>query len=161
VYSTLLFLHSLGRWAVLGGLVYGIVRAYQGWLGNQPFTPLDNQPFTPLDNTVRHTVTTVAHVQLMLGYGLYFTSPLLKTFHLRDIEHDPGTLFFGFQHVAAMTVAIIVLTIGSALAKRQPTSTTKFRTMALWFTAALVLIFLAIPWPFLPLANRPYFRLPF
>ena len=153
MYSTLLFLHSLGRWAVLGGLVYGIVRAYRGWLGNQPFTLLDN--------TVRHTVATVAHVQLMLGYALYFTSPLLKTFHLRDSEHDPGTLFFGVQHVAAMTVAIIVLTIGSALAKRQLASPTKFRTMALWFTAALLLIFLAIPWPFSPLANRPYFRFPF
>ncbi|MBO0358087.1 hypothetical protein J0X19_09045 [Hymenobacter sp. BT186] len=153
MYSTLLFLHSLGRWAVVGGLVYGIARAYRGWLGNQPFTPLDN--------TIRHTVATIAHVQLMLGYALYFVSPLLKTFHLRDAEHDPGTLFFGFQHVAAMTVAIVVLTIGAARAKRQPTSTAQFRTMALWFTAALLLILLAIPWPFSPLASRPYFRFPF
>ncbi|WP_022824639.1 hypothetical protein [Hymenobacter norwichensis] len=153
MYSTLLFLHSLGRWAVLGGLVYGIIRAYRGWLGNQPFTSLDN--------TVRHSVATVAHVQLMLGYALYFVTPLLQTFHLRDTEHDPGTLFFGFQHVVVMTVAVVVLTIGSARAKRQPSSAAQFRTMALWFTAALLLIFLAIPWPFSPLPNRPYFRFPF
>lgn len=153
MYSTLLFLHSLGRWAVLGGLLYGIGRAYRGWLANQSFTAHDD--------TTRHTVATVAHLQLVLGYALYFTSPLLKTFHLRDAVHEPGTLFFGLQHVAAMTVAIVVLTAGSALAKRQPTSPTKFRTMALWFTAALLLILLAIPWPFSPWANRPYFRLPF
>lgn len=153
MYSLLLFLHSLGRWAVLVGLLYGIGRAYQGWFGRKAFTPHDD--------TTRHTVATLAHVQLALGYALYFTSPLLKTFHFRDAVHDPGTLFFGFQHVAAMTVAVVVLTIGSALAKRQPSSPTKFRTMALWFTVALLLIFLAIPWPFSPLANRPYFRFPF
>ncbi|MDF7811980.1 hypothetical protein [Hymenobacter sp. YC55] len=152
MYSTLLFLHSLGRWAVLCGLLYGMGRAYRGWRGHLPFTTHDN--------TTRHTVATVAHVQLMLGYALYITSPLLRDFHLRDAVHEPGTLFFGLQHVAAMTVAIIVLTVGSALAKRQSTSPTKFRTMALWFTAALLLILLAIPWPFSPLASRPYFRLP-
>jgi len=152
MYSTLLFLHSLGRWAVLGGLLYGMGRAYRGWRGRRPFTPHDD--------TTRHTIATVAHIQLVLGYALYFTSPLLRNFHLRDAVHEPGTLFFGLQHVAAMTVAIIVLTIGSASAKRQTTNVMKFRTMALWFTAALLLILLAIPWPFSPLASRPYFRFP-
>ncbi|MDQ2772464.1 MAG: hypothetical protein M3Y54_18410, partial [Bacteroidota bacterium] len=121
-----------------------------GWLGSRPFTPFDD--------TVRHTTATLAHVQLILGYTLYFVSPLVATFHLRDTEHAPTALFFGFQHVAAMTTAIVVLTIGSGLAKRQATDLAKFRTQALWFTAALLLIFVAIPWPFSPWANRPYFR---
>jgi hypothetical protein len=30
--------------------------------------------------------------------------------------------------------------------------------MALWFTAALLLILVAIPWPFSPFAQRPYLR---
>ncbi|OUJ74706.1 hypothetical protein [Hymenobacter crusticola] len=150
MYALLLTLHSLFRWVVLAGLLLGLGRAYRGWLGRRAFTRLDN--------TVRHTVATLAHVQLMLGYGLYFASPLVQAFHLRDTEHAPTALFFGFQHVATMTVAIVVLTIGSALAKRRTTSEEQFRTMALWFTAALLLILLAIPWPFSPFASRPYFR---
>lgn len=150
MYLTLLTLHSWGRWAVLLGLLFGLGRAYRGWLGHRPFTPLDD--------TTRHTVATVAHGQLILGYLLYFSSPLVRSFHLREAVHDPGALFFGVQHVALMTIAITVLTIGSALAKRRPTAPAQFRTMALWFTAALLLIFVAIPWPFSPLANRPYFR---
>ena len=150
MYLTLLTLHSLVRWAVLAGLLLGLFRAYRGWLGRRPFTPFDN--------TVRHTSATVAHVQLTLGYTLYFISPLVASFHLRDAEPEPGTLFFGFQHVVLMTLAIVLLTIGSALAKRRASDAAKFRTMALWFTAALLLIFVAIPWPFSPLANRPYFR---
>jgi hypothetical protein len=62
------------------------------------------------------------------------------------------------QHVACMTLAIVVLTLGSALAKRRVTDTGKFRAMALWFTAALLLILMAIPWPFSPFAQRPYLR---
>lgn len=151
MYSTLLFLHSLLRWAVLGGLLYGIGRGYRGWLGRHPFAPLDN--------TVRHTAATLAHVQLMLGYGLYFSSPLVGGFRLRDAGATSDARFFGLYHVLAMTVAIVVLTIGSALAKRRATDAARFRTMALWFTAALLLVFLAIPWPFSPFASRPLFRL--
>lgn len=151
MYLLLLTLHSWGRWAVLLGLLGGLGRAYRGWRGARPFTPLDD--------TVRHSVATLGHVQLTLGYGLYFVSPVTGAFHLRDAVHAPGALFFGLQHVLAMTVAVVVLTIGSALAKRRATDAAKFRTMALWFSAALLLIFLAIPWPFLPWAPRPYFRL--
>ena len=151
MYVLLLTMHSLFRWAVLAGLLLGLFRAYRGWLGSHPFTPFDD--------TVRHTSATVAHVQLLLGYVLYFVSPLVASFHVRDPAHAPGTLFFGFQHMLAMTLSIVVLTIGSSLAKRQATDPAKFRTMALWFTVALLLIFLAIPWPFFPWAQRPYFRL--
>jgi len=58
-----------------------------------------------------------------------------------------------------MTIAIVLLTIGSSVAKRQQTDRTKFRAMTIWFVLALLVIFAAIPWPFSPLANRPYFRL--
>lgn len=150
MYSLLLTLHSWGRWAVLLGLLLALARAYWGWLGSRPFAPFDD--------AVRHTAATVAHVQLALGYGLYFSSPVVRSFHWHRAVPGSAALFFGLQHVAVMTGAVLVLTVGSALAKRRPTASAKFRTMTLWFSAALLLIFLAIPWPFSPLASRPFFR---
>jgi hypothetical protein len=150
MYLTFLTLHSWARWGVLLSLLFGLGRAYRGWLGGRSFTALDE--------TTRHTVATIAHVQLVLGYLLYFNSPLVRAFHLRDATHDTGALFFGLQHVALMTLAIVVLTLGSAFAKRRATDSGKFRTMALWFTAALLVMLVAIPWPFSPLAQRPYLR---
>ena len=152
MYLFFLTLHSWFRWVVLLSLGLGLYRSYRGWLGQYAFTPLDN--------TIRHTTATIAHVQLMLGYVLYFQSPTVSQFlaHRHDATYEQQPLFFGLLHVVLMTVAIVVLTIGSSLAKRRPTSPAKFRTMALWFTAALLLLFLAIPWPFSPLASRPYFR---
>lgn len=151
MYLLVLTLHSWFRWVVLLGLLTGVGRAYRGWLGGRVFTALDN--------AIRHWVATLAHVQLMLGYWLYLISPLLVGFRLRAAAHAPGTLFFGLQHVALMTVAILVLTIGSAAAKRQATDPAQFRTMAVWFTLALLVVLAAIPWPFSPLAQRPLFRL--
>jgi hypothetical protein len=150
MYLTLLTFHSWVRWAVLFGLLFGLGRAYRGWLGGRPFTALDD--------TTRHSVATIAHVQLVLGYFLYFNSPLVLSFRLRDDRHAPGALFFGLQHIILMTLAIVVLTLGSALAKRRVTDNAKFCTMALWFTAALLVMLVAIPWPFSPFAQRPYFR---
>ncbi|GAA4339005.1 hypothetical protein GCM10023149_49420 [Mucilaginibacter gynuensis] len=57
-----------------------------------------------------------------------------------------------------MTVAIILITIGSSAAKRKTTDIAKFKTMTVFFLLALLIIFMAIPWPFSPLANRPYLR---
>jgi hypothetical protein len=57
-----------------------------------------------------------------------------------------------------MLAAITIITIGSALAKRKQSDPEKFKTMLLWFAPGLLIIFLAIPWPFSPLANRPYFK---
>jgi drug/metabolite transporter (DMT)-like permease len=57
-----------------------------------------------------------------------------------------------------MLVAVVVLTFGSALAKRQSEDADKFRMMLFWFVLALVIILAAIPWPFSPWIQRPLIR---
>lgn len=135
LYSFLLFVHSLFRWVVLSGLLYALYRGIRGWRLRAVFSSIDNK--------VRHIAATLAHVQLVLGYCLFFASP-----------RAPWSKI----HLALMTTAIVVITIGSASAKRRGTDATKFRTMTIWFGLALAIIFLAIPWPWSPLARRPLFR---
>jgi uncharacterized membrane protein YozB (DUF420 family) len=152
MYSFLLSLHSLFRWLVLISLLYAIFRAYKGYR----FT----SPFTKRDNAIRHWTATIAHMQLMIGVVLYTQSPLIKYFFSPAKHENQNTepLFFALIHLAIMIVAIVVISIGSALAKRKGSDQEKFSTMLYWFAMALVLIFLAIPWPFSPFAYRPYLR---
>ena len=152
MYSNLLAFHSLVRWLVLASLVIAIVRAYNGWL--------TNRPFSKLDNTIRHITATIAHVQLMIGLWLYFISPIIQYFldNFKDTVHQREFRFFGMEHISMMLVAITVITIGSAKAKRQPSDKVKFKTMAIWFTIGLILILTSIPWGFSPLISRPYLR---
>ena len=148
----LLLLHSLGRWLVLISLLYAIVRAFKGYRFALPFARMDN--------AIRHWTATIAHLQLMIGIVLYAQSPLIKYFFSpsAQVKESREPLFFALIHLAMMMVAIPIITIGSALAKRRVTDWEKFSTMFYWFAVALLLILIAIPWPFSPLAHRPYLR---
>ena len=152
MYITLLTLHSLVRWLVLTSLVWAIFRAYRGYSSGSVFTGTDN--------AIRHWTATIAHVQLIIGFTLYLKSPVVRAFFapVAGGVRSGNPAFFGVIHILLMLVAIVVITIGSALAKRRSADREKFRTMLVWFGVALLLIFVAIPWPFSPLANRPYFR---
>jgi hypothetical protein len=152
MYQTLLICHSLLRWLVLISLLYSIVRAYNGYSSQLLFTKTDN--------SVRHWTATIAHIQLVFGILIYVQSPIVKYFwkNFKEGIENTETLFFGLLHIFLMLAAIVFITIGSALAKRKKTDRDKFQTILLWFSIALLVIFVAIPWPFSPLSNRPYFR---
>lgn len=152
MYPFLLALHSLTRWFVLASLIFIIYRAYRGWLFNKPYTRFDN--------TARSLTATIAHIQLVFGVWLYYISPIVTYFlhHFKEAVHERGIRFFGMEHSTMMLTAIVLITIGSAKAKRKPTDKEKFRTMAIWFTIALLIILSSIPWSFSPLVNRPNFR---
>jgi len=150
MYFIFLVLHSLLRWLVLGSLLYAIYTAWRG--------VMKKQTFTAKANAIRHWTATIAHVQLLVGMTVYLQSPVVKaTVADADplfIEHT----FFRYVHISLMIVAIVLITIGSAKAKRISEDQQKYGTILKWFIAALVIILIAIPWPFSPLAHRPYFR---
>ena len=153
MYPILLSIHSIFRWFVLIGLLVSIYSAFNGWLRNKPFTKLDN--------TIRHTVATIAHVQLIFGIWLYFISPIIKYFldNYKDAVHERSIRFFGMEHSSMMLLAIVILTIGSAKAKRAVTDKQKFKTIAISYSIAFIIILVNIPWPFSPFAGRPFFRM--
>ncbi len=68
------------------------------------------------------------------------------------------SLYFGIVHFGLMTLAIVLITIGSALAKREMDDRRKFKVVFNYYGLALLIILIAIPWPFSPLAQRPFIR---
>lgn len=152
MYSTLLATHSLIRWLVLISLLVAIFRAWRGWL--------QRKPFTKTDNTIRIVTATTAHIQLVVGITLYCISPLVRYFlnYFKTAVHQREFRFFGMEHITMMLIAIVLITIGSAQAKRQSTDLQRFKTLAICFTIALIIIFASIPWEFSPFTRRPFFR---
>ncbi len=152
MYAFVLTTHSYIRWFVLFSLLFAVYNAYKGWLGNKVFTPFDNR--------VRNITVTIAHIQFVLGLTLYSISPLVSYFlhNFEEAKKNNEIRFFGMEHGTMMIIAIIIITIGSSLSKRKKTDKQKFKTMAIWFTIALIIIFIMIPWKFSSMANRPYFR---
>ena len=150
MYSTLLSLHSLFRWLVLASLLYAIFRSYRGYTARLTFTPTDN--------AVRHWTATISHLQLVLGFTLYVISPVVQAFRQQGLGAGGQLVFFGVAHISLMLLSVVLITVGSAMAKRASDDRQKFRILLVWFLAGLCIIFIAIPWPFSPFAHRPYFR---
>jgi len=152
MYTTLLALHSLFRWLVLLSLAVSIFKAYRGWFGGKAFSKTDN--------ALRHNTATILHIQFLLGVTLYIISPLVNYFWQNPSEaiHEHEIRFFGMEHITIMLIAIVVVTIGSAKAKRKVEDLEKFKTMTIWFSVGLFLILTSIPWEFSPFTSRPYFR---
>lgn len=135
----LLKIHSIVRWLLLSGLIFSIYRASVGLFGAKAFRVNDNR--------LRHWTATLAHIQMLIGMWLY-----MKT-TARQLP------FFGFFHISGMLTAVVIITIGSSMAKRKQDAKQKFQTMLIWFGLALFIIVICIPWPFSPWVSRPYIRI--
>ncbi|QBQ40917.1 hypothetical protein E2P86_07045 [Sphingobacterium psychroaquaticum] len=152
MFTYLLPLHSWIRWFVLAALLVAIVRGYYAWR--------HKKEYTKTDNALRHWTATILHIQLILGLWLYSISPIVRYFiqnfqegvRMREIR------FFGMEHSLMMLIAVVVVTIGSAKAKRKSTSAEKFKTMTIWYSIGLLIILSSVPWEFSPLTSRPSIR---
>ncbi len=136
----LFHLHNLLRLIIVVAGVVVVVRAFMGVSSGKPYA-----------KTPATVFVASLHVQLILGLVLWFgVSGLAATFRA-----DPGAAmkvaalrFYGVEHSLLMLAAVIVATIGSAKTKRAHGDVAKHKTARLFFTIAMVLLVVGIPWPF-------------
>lgn len=133
-------LHGTLRWVVLVLLILSIFKAFTGMSSGRGFSASDAK---------RGLFTMISlHVQLLLGFILYFGKGWSAMLGNADAMASTVMRFFSLEHMATMLLAVILGTLGHSLAKRASEDRSKFRRQALWFTVALVLILSSIPWPF-------------
>lgn len=152
MYPHLLLTHSYLRWFVLIFLVVSVIIAIRGWQQGKPFT----KGLAKL----RTATASFVYLQFLVGMVLYFVSPLIKQFmgNSKELMGNWAYSFFSVYHFILMFIAVIVVAIGSIRSRKAATDTDSFKMMAIWFGLGLLLILLAIPWPFLAEAGRPLFR---
>lgn len=134
MYEGLKHAHSGLRWVVLVLLILAVAGAYRSWKGGAAGSKM------PLYAMI------ATHVQLLLGLWLYFISPYVK--FTEGFMKDPLLRFYSVEHLTLMLLAILTITIGYSRAKRKPTEDGRGRTTFLYYLIGLLLILLAIPWPF-------------
>lgn len=122
MYTTLLSLHSVFRWLIVIGVIYTLYRAYTGLAANKTFTSADA-------NTRKYTVI-AAHIQLLLGLALYFLSPMVQYFmsNFSAAVKIKEMRFYGMEHSIVMILAIILITIGSAVSKKKESDRAKIQS---------------------------------
>ena len=146
--SITLILHSLLRWVVLLAGIAAIARGFMGGKGKS---------WTAADSRAGLLFITVLDLQFLLGLLLYvFLSPTVRTAFVNfgGAMKDPMLRFFAVEHMVGMIIAIALAHIGRARTRKALTDDKKFRAAAIFYTLALVVILLSIPWPGMP-AGRP------
>jgi hypothetical protein len=151
MYLWVLLLHSVLRWLVLGFGMLAVVRALNGRSGRTAWSPVDE--YAGLGFIV------ALDLQLLVGLVLLFFGPVtVLGMHEPDMMFSSRILrFFTLEHPLLMAAAIIVAHVGRARVKRAAGDGDRHRRAARAYGIALLLILLAIPWPFLsygrPLLN--------
>lgn len=152
-FGLILTLHSLLRWLVLGAGILAFGLALRGWLGGRAWTATDDK--------AGRVWTLALDIQLLLGLLLYFISPYVRQAmgDMAAAMGDPALRFWSVEHAFMMLVALVFAHIGRARSRRAAEDSARHRQAAIWYGLALLLIFLAIPWPFRAAVGRPW--LPF
>lgn len=123
----LLGLHSLWRWVVLLVIVVALVRGLIGWLRGGPWTAGDR--------TLALLTTTAIDIQVVIGLLLYGVGQ-----HWKDTSP-----FTAYIHPLVMIIALVVVHIASARARRLDSPIARHRTFTIGLIVALILITAAIP----------------
>ncbi|MFW6371529.1 MAG: cytochrome B [Bacteroidota bacterium] len=136
-YRMLVHLHSGLRWIFLLVLLVSIIIALVGWQRRNKFTVAKNRVFL--------STLTIAHLQLVIGFILYFVSP--KVIFATNSFSDNMLRFFLIEHILLMITGITLITIGYVKTKKITIEFKKFRNIFWYFFLALIITLIAIPWP--------------
>ena len=130
MYTGLFHTHSLLRYLILIGLVVVIVKALLGLINKQPYGKLDNK--------LGLYLFIFTHTQLLIGLILYFVSPFVK--FGPETMSDKTTRYWTVEHITAMVIAIVLITLARTTSKRMADDTSKHRRMFIFNGLALVVI---------------------
>ena len=98
-------------------------------------------------------------IQLLIGLILYFTGAWFEALkHIGESMKDPMLRFFTVEHSLMMIIAWILVHAGRISVKKASTPNAKFKKTLIYFGIALLIILIAIPWPFREAVTRPWFR---
>lgn len=141
MYKAVLSLHSYWAYLVLLVLIIATVNAIIKTLGDKEYGA----------NDFRKSLFTliVSHIQLLIGLVLYFVSPRLQLFSesgMGEIMKDSVNRLYLVEHPLVNIVAVALITIGYSKHKKKLTSKAKLKTIAIFYSIALVLFLSRIPW---------------
>lgn len=143
-YTVMLHAHSVGRWIVLLLLLFAIFNSLIA----------GRRPFIKSDNRLGLLLTIFSDLMLLIGIYLYFASDRAGYAIIRSAESmgavmkNPTARFFAVEHLVGMLIAIVLIHIGKAQARKAMSDQAKHRRTMIFYFLALLIILVSIPWPF-------------
>lgn len=142
IQNMLVQIHSVGRWIVLLLLLLAIFSSLTA----------GNRAYTRGDNRTGLLLTIFTDIMFLIGIVLYFIRPLgYKLFQQHstsEIMNNSYFRFFAVEHISLMLIAVILIHVGKAQGRKNISDRARHRRTLIFYFIALLLILVAIPWPF-------------
>jgi len=141
MYSLLKNIHSYWAYLVLLVLILGILNAIGGKIKGKDFESKDLR--LSLFGLI------FSHIQLLIGLILYFVSPWFDKWSdlgVGGVMKDAQARLYLVEHPITNILAIVLITMGWSLHKRQSDPGKKFLRIALFYGFGLLLLLSRIPW---------------
>ncbi len=135
--------HSILRYVVLFLLLWSVIHSFIKYRKKDSYTSTDDSLYL--------STFIFTHIQLLIGLVLYFMGPKGYSFFkmdMGDLMSNAFSRFYAIEHPTGMLLAIILVTMGRILSKKQKEDYAKHLRIFIYFLIALVIIFISIPWPF-------------
>ena len=133
-------IHSFWAYIVLLMLVVAI--------GNALLGKFMNKSFTIKDLRISLFALIVTHIQLLVGLILYFVSPRFSAWQegVGAVMEDASLRLYLVEHPVTNILAVVLITMGWSMHKRQAKSSKKFLRIGLFYLLGTVLLLSRIPW---------------
>ena len=136
MYPALQTAHSVFAYIVLAVLFFAAVNAISGLISKRFFTAKDLR--------LSLFAMILSHMQLLIGFILYFVSPL--GFDALGNMGDKALRLTSLEHPLINIIALAVITIGWSKHKKEESHNGKYKKIAVFYTIGLVLILSRLPW---------------
>ena len=141
MYNIVKMLHSYWAFLVLIVLILATFNAL--------YKTLADKEYEAKDFRISLFTLITSHIQLLIGFILYFVSPRLQAFSelgMGGVMKDSIYRLYLVEHPFVNIVAVALITIGYSKHKKKLTSKSKLKTIAIFYSIALVLLLSRIPW---------------
>ena len=141
MYSLLKNIHSYWAYLVLLVLILGILNAIVGKIKGKDFESRDLR--LSLFGLI------FSHIQLLIGLILYFVSPWFDQWSnlgMGGVMKDAQVRLYLVEHPFTNILAIVLITMGWSIHKRQSDPGKKFLRITLFYGLGLLLLLSRIPW---------------
>jgi heme A synthase len=134
-------IHSYWAYIVLIVLIFAVVNAFMGLNSKKDFTAKDLR--------ISLFALIASHIQLLIGFVAFYTSDyyvIMREAGMGEVMKNSDLRKILVEHPLVGIIAITLITIGFSKHKKKATSTGKFKTIAVFYVIALLLILSRIPW---------------
>jgi hypothetical protein len=132
----------VGRWIVLLLLLIAIFNSLVA----------GSRPFIRTDARTGLFLIIITDFMILVGIYQWFAGPWgyqqIQTRGMGEVMKDSTARFFAVEHFAGMILAAILIHIGKTQGRKHIPDKAKHRRTVIFYTLALLIILVSIPWPF-------------